>query len=66
MTNPNNKQLMFQQVRLDTHNADAYASEINATSISPENASELLRRLRKACAAAEAWERVMRGVEMPR
>ena len=65
MTNTD-RQLMFAQVKYDLHMADAYASEINRTSITPESASELLRRCVKANASCQAWERVMHGIEPPK
>ena len=64
--NNKDKRTMFEQTRLDIHMADAYASEINQTSITPESASELLRRCVKANASAQSFERVMRGVEPPK
>ena len=63
---PTEKRLMFEQTRLDCHMADAYATEMSRTdTITPEQASELLRRCIKANASAQAFERVMRGMEPP-
>lgn len=64
---PQQKETMFQQVRLDIHMADAYASEVGRSTVNTaEQASELLRRCVKANASCQAWERAMRGVEPPK
>lgn len=66
--NATDKALMFETVRVAIHFAEACAREMNYNiqNITPDQASELLRRCRKVDAAATAFERAIRGVEIPK
>lgn len=61
------KKTMFDQVRMNIHFADQFATELHrSSSITPNQASCLLELCTKANSSCQAWERVMRGVEPPK